>query len=153
MKVTKVNEWLSLTANIGVLIGIVFLAFELSQNNRLMESEARLNQGDRVQQSWEEVYLNPHLADLLAKYSSGEALTPSEQIQFEAFQRRQLMGFQFQFEEFANGALDTINLNAWRRIYRGDSGPRPPLKEAWERSRNTMRPEFAEFFETNVVNY
>ena len=49
-----------------------------------MESEARLNQGDRVQQSWEEIYLNPGLADLLAKYNSGESLDPSEQIQFEA---------------------------------------------------------------------
>ena len=43
MKLPDLNEWLTLGANIGVLAGIVFLGVELSQNNELMESQARFN--------------------------------------------------------------------------------------------------------------
>ena len=43
MKITslKVNEWLTLIANIAVVCGIVFLAVEIRQNNELRRSESR----------------------------------------------------------------------------------------------------------------
>lgn len=39
----KLNKWLSLGANIGVLVGIVFLAFEIQQN-----SEAQIRSTTQV---------------------------------------------------------------------------------------------------------
>ena len=147
----KLNQWLTLSANIGVIVGIVFLAFELNQNNRLLESEARLNQADSIRNAWREIYLNPDLALMLAKAYRGEPLNELETIQLEAYQRRIILGLLFQYEEFRNGALDTINISAWRVIYRGGDY-RPSLAEAWTRSRATMRPEFVEFFESNIIN-
>jgi hypothetical protein len=32
MKLSAINEWLTFTANIGVLAGIIFLAIEIQQN-------------------------------------------------------------------------------------------------------------------------
>lgn len=40
MNLDKINEWLSLCANIGVLIGLVFLIVELNQANRIAVYEA-----------------------------------------------------------------------------------------------------------------
>ncbi len=37
MKFGNSNRWLTLLANIGVVAGIVFLAFELQQNNKQLE--------------------------------------------------------------------------------------------------------------------
>ena len=41
MKLDKLNEWLTLIANVGVLLGIAFLVVELDQSNRIAEREAR----------------------------------------------------------------------------------------------------------------
>ena len=37
----RLNRWLTLGANVGVLIGIVFLAFELQQNNENLAAQQR----------------------------------------------------------------------------------------------------------------
>lgn len=39
----KLNKWLSLAANIGVLAGIVFLAFEIQQANRIAIATTELD--------------------------------------------------------------------------------------------------------------
>ncbi len=40
MKFGNSNQWLTLLANIGVVAGIVFLAFELQQNNKQLELQS-----------------------------------------------------------------------------------------------------------------
>ena len=49
MNTDTVNRWLTLGANIGVLIGIIFLAFELQQNNELLQSQAQETQALSIQ--------------------------------------------------------------------------------------------------------
>jgi hypothetical protein len=39
MKLTNINEWLGLTANVGVIAGIAFLAMEISQNTTAIKAE------------------------------------------------------------------------------------------------------------------
>ena len=41
MRLKRLNEWLALLANLGVIAGIVFLAIEVNQNNLLMKSQTR----------------------------------------------------------------------------------------------------------------
>ena len=40
MNLEKLNQWLTLFANFGVLAGIIFLGFEISQNTRTMQAAA-----------------------------------------------------------------------------------------------------------------
>ena len=49
MNTDTVNRWLTLGANIGVLIGIIFLAFELQQNNELLQSQVQETQALSIQ--------------------------------------------------------------------------------------------------------
>ena len=46
MKIKKLNDWLTLLANVGVIAGILFLGYELRQNNELMRAEARADRRD-----------------------------------------------------------------------------------------------------------
>jgi len=41
MKPDKVNRWLTLGANIGVLIGIILLVVELDQNREMIRAQTR----------------------------------------------------------------------------------------------------------------
>ena len=47
MKKINLGQLIGILANLGVIAGIVFLAFELEQNNQLMEAEARTAGAER----------------------------------------------------------------------------------------------------------
>ena len=49
MNTENLNRWLTLCANTGVVIGIIFLAFELQQNNELLQSQAQETQALSIQ--------------------------------------------------------------------------------------------------------
>ena len=49
MKTDAVNRWLTFGANLGVLFGIFFLAFELQQNNELLQAQAEETQAMSIQ--------------------------------------------------------------------------------------------------------
>ena len=40
MKLIKINHWLTLAANLGVIAGLVFLAIEIRQNTNIAKAEA-----------------------------------------------------------------------------------------------------------------
>ena len=40
MKISHLNDWLTLGANFAVFVGILFLAYELRQNTMMLRSEA-----------------------------------------------------------------------------------------------------------------
>ena len=42
----KVNKWLTLGANIGVLIGIIFLAVEIRQNTEMTRAQITQSRAD-----------------------------------------------------------------------------------------------------------
>jgi hypothetical protein len=44
----RLNRWLTLGANVGVLVGIILLVFELSQNREMMRAQTR-NEISRVE--------------------------------------------------------------------------------------------------------
>lgn len=41
MSLDKLNSWLTLLANVGVLLGIIFLAYEIRQNTVSIQSQTR----------------------------------------------------------------------------------------------------------------
>ena len=80
----KINKWLTLVANIGVLVGIIFLSLEINQSNRIAERDAR---SESVAQEFElqkSFIKNAEVSALMLKLSSGETdLTPLEEFQAE----------------------------------------------------------------------
>lgn len=41
MTMDKLNQWLTLLANVGVIAGIVFLGIEIRQNTEMIQSQTR----------------------------------------------------------------------------------------------------------------
>ena len=67
MKLSSVNEWFAITANVGVLVSIVFLAIELNQANRIAIGDAERELGQRNIEITNTIIDNPHLAKVLLK--------------------------------------------------------------------------------------
>jgi len=55
-KLDQINRWMMLAANVGVLLGILFLVFELRQNTIASHAEAASN----YQDSFSEIEVRTH---------------------------------------------------------------------------------------------
>ena len=80
MGTDRLNRWLTLGANIAVLLGIGLLVVELRQNQDIMRAQTRneITQGElALLLSTAE---NRELADIVIRANDGEELTPAEQL-------------------------------------------------------------------------
>lgn len=73
MNAEHVNKWLTLLANIGVLVGIIFLVVEIRQSNRIAVATTEIS----VREQWvshnENVLTNHAVAELLVKAADPSA--------------------------------------------------------------------------------
>jgi len=143
MNFENVNRWLTLLANLGVIAGIVFLAFELRQNNQLLVAQSsyaqfNVEQQRRLMQMQEsEIAVKPR-----------ESLTDAERLRRLLLYNNMLDSFVWQYREYQAGRLpeDFIDLRIWRDVWnvRG-------LREQFDEDRQRLDPEFVNFIETEVI--
>lgn len=82
MDTDRLNRWLTLGANIGVLVGIILLVIELDQNKDMVRAQTRneITQGELI--ALGSLAGDKELTDLLMRVNQGEVLTPSENLRF-----------------------------------------------------------------------
>ncbi len=80
MDTDKLNRWLTLAANTGVLIGIILLVVELDQNREIIRAQTRneISQGEL--ELLGQIAGNPPLAEMLVRANQGHALSPDEEL-------------------------------------------------------------------------
>lgn len=64
MSLDRLNDWLTLIANLGVIAGLVFVGLEIRQNTLVMERQIRVEYADNVHGQIAE---SDHLAPIVAK--------------------------------------------------------------------------------------
>jgi hypothetical protein len=69
----RINKWLTLLANIGVLIGIIFLAIEVRQSNRIAMATTEISVRSEFRSINEAVLTNDAVAELLVKAADASA--------------------------------------------------------------------------------
>ena len=146
-----VNRWLTLAANVGVMAGIIFLAFELQQNTVATQLEAASN----FQDSFSELDLfivgNPEFADLLRKGREGEETSPTDELRLWVFYGNVLRQWQFTFFQYRADALDEKiwegNRVQLMQIINDDRG----LLEHWAINESQFDPAFNEMVESMLM--
>ena len=89
---------------LGIIAGIVFLGFELRQNNDFLAAQARYNL--RVQRlSALEAVDSAHVMEALLKYGSGDNATPAEIAISRTLAVRLLGLWEWQYNEYRAGML------------------------------------------------
>ena len=102
MNLEKLNQWLVLAANIGVLGGIIFLAYEIRQNTSQMRTEASHSVTELVNSLNADTYTDPDLTDLLLRGNQNfDSLNPVERHRYQTYQfsRLNLAGYILRLEE------------------------------------------------------
>jgi hypothetical protein len=63
----KINRWLKLLANFGVVLGLALLVYELRQSQNLVETEAAIGRLNEMQEAQSELALSDSLAEIQIK--------------------------------------------------------------------------------------
>ena len=105
MKKIDLAQAVSILANVGVIIGIVFLVIEISQTNDQLASQAR-NTIFELRAGLERDVINNvgNIADVIAKSRRGEVLTDVEQSRLLGRRYQMLQTFQYMAQEDPAGA-------------------------------------------------
>jgi hypothetical protein len=93
----RIDKWLTLSANVAVLIGILFLAVEIQQSNRIATAASELDIRDQFRELNVVILDNPEIAGLLVKAGNADA-------EFSDLEEEQAYAFLYAF------------LNTWTSI-------------------------------------
>ncbi len=78
MNLDRLNQFIQIAANFGVILSITFLAFELSQNREMMKAQTRHEMSQGVVDLLLTEATNPELSRILNRGLSGEEITGVE---------------------------------------------------------------------------
>ncbi len=142
MKAKRINRWLTLGANFGVLIGIILLLVELDQNSTMMRAQTRNEVSQGIVDLLSLSANNEQLASLLRRADSGEELTPDEYLQFQhrSFALfRYLENLHYQYRQ---GLFDEAEFATQREAWKMYLNFSKAAVTVWCLYRPTVSPEF-----------
>ncbi len=142
MNKIRVNRWLTLGANLGVLVGILLLVVELSQNRATVRAQTRHAISVEYTNFLTDTAYSPDMMDIIGRAVRGEELTPDENLRYTFrinawFQIAANVHYQYRQGLFDDSEFDSIK-NLWRGI--GNANPR--IAEIWCQFRPQYAPEF-----------
>ncbi len=115
MNAESVNKWLTLSANIGVVFGLILLLVELYQNSDLVRAQIHQSRSDTQVARFENRADTEHLAPLMEKFlllggfrnlSSSDELTPEELYRLRAYLQGRHQDYDNLFYQYKQGYLD-----------------------------------------------
>ncbi len=149
MKGIEPGQVMTFIANIGVLGGILLLAYELRQNNELMEADARLNRAVMSIDAWRATAVNGDLAELREREKAGEELSSAEVRRIDAFVMSIFVIVSWTFAELSE---ESSGLKQVREVQRYNFANAPEYRRVWEARKSTFDSAFVQWMEENVIN-
>ncbi len=155
LKKLSAGELTQTLANIGVIAGILFLAFELRQNNELLEQQSRFAGNEQFINQLAEQIQDPSIIQLIN--ADPETLSPLELGRFRTLGTRTFAEWEFQWGEWQRGGLDESAMDRrvriWRNLFHPPPGGHNHLADNWDRYKQIYAtPEFIQWFEETIVN-
>jgi hypothetical protein len=148
----EIGQVVAILANLGVISGIVFLALEVRQNNKLSAAQARYSlrqyRSDIV-----DSLLQPHVLEATHKWARGEALTDEEKGTGLMVSLKIIELWEWQYGEYSAGMLQKSELpvGAWRLMFYGKASFPAPIQEVYALRKDVLNADFVRFFEENIV--
>ena len=147
----KINRWLTLGANIGVLIGIILLIAELNQSSIMMRGQTRHDVASELVGLQSQVANNPQLADLIYRTRNGEALTPQEMVQYTSREIANFRYFEDVYYQYRQGLYEESEYSAqtaaWKKIWT------QAKHDIWCDYRTTVSPGFRAEIDSLISNF
>ena len=149
MNTEQVNRWLSLVANIGVIMGLALLAYEVNQSTKVAISA--VSQG-LTEQSLDFFSLkidSDTVAKATYKRRLGVELDDYEEYQLAQHQYYNFRVFENAFLQYRRGLYDDSEWEKYQRIIANIFRTNPIARDMWDRTESEWTVEF--LAEVNAV--
>ena len=146
----KLKDNIELVGIAAVVLSLVFVAYEIRQNNELMAADARQVRTSMVIDSWRFGAENGELAEIRVRERSGEELTDAERERVDALVMAIFVGLDWQFKELT---ANSPEMNQVREVQRYNFANKAEYRRVWADRKNSFRAEFVQWMDENVVNH
>ena len=124
MKIERINNWLTLLGNAGIIISIIFLAFQISEANRVSSAQAyqsRAQMGAEITWTMSD---SDHIGPIMQKVYGGsfpdidavDKLNPDEQFRLLMFERAAITLYENNLYQCKQGFLESEFCDAVRTV-------------------------------------
>ena len=148
MDSNELNKWLVLAANIGVLIGLALVIYEIRQNSDLMQVQISQARADAAMVSNQQTYESAYIPTILVKIRQGGELSDEDMVRYINWFRSQnrnqenvLSQYQFGMlgENIPRAIEDFARATIWQSAY---------SREAWRITRLGYSDQYVAFIES-----
>lgn len=140
MSSDKINRWLTLIANFGVLIGIALVILELDQNRQAAQAQTRTELTNGIVELLTAHMGDSEYADILHRGNAGEPLTDVEHYQYWRHRVAMIEYHENVYYQFRQGLYDDDEFYRQMAVIRADLSTFPGYGEAWCQMRSRMSP-------------
>ena len=143
----RLNRWLTLGANIAVLVGIALLIIELGQNRDMMRAQIRNEIARGVSDFLPLVIDDREFADTLARSGAGEPLTAAEEVQINAWYSMIFNYWQNVHYQYRQGLYDEGEFSQHVKAISAVIRENPSMNRYWCNERSYTSVPFMEFMD------
>ena len=151
MGIDRLNRWLTLLANLGVLAGLIVLVLEIQQNRDLAAASLRNDISRRVVET-NRTSASETFGPTLFKNETGEALTPYEAFVHQTFLTAALEiseNIYYQHQAGLFGSDDEIRSVGAQLVFRMDN---PRNYAVYQRYKPMLTSEFVDFVDNLIAD-
>ena len=152
MNPNKLNQWLTLGANIGVVIGLALLIYEINQNTQMMQAQINQNRTDTSLSEQQAIYNSEYIPEMVMKIKNKEKLSEEELIRHEAYFRAFNRNMDNQIWQYNHGYLGENIPYSVKRAVRIVIGGNEPGIAAWDETKQTYTSEYVAFVEDAIAD-
>ena len=148
MDIEKLTHWLTLVANFGVIAGVVFLAYELQQNNELLVQESRYSMLQN-QKDWTQFINGSEEVSNLLYVEDSQNLSDLDQDRRFGILLGNIFTWQWEWEQSRTEMFGETELpvEAFRALWQNFG-----LERDWPELKVTLKSDFVTFMENDVIN-
>jgi len=144
MKFEKINGWLTLVANFGVLIGIVLLIVELNQNQKMMKSQVRNEIATEIVDILYQIASNKELANIRRRGDAGDSLSVDEYYRYDHIVTSFFRYWENVHFQYRNGLYDEGEFEYHMKAIMSAFQNNPGVQKLWCDTQDLFASEFKE---------
>ena len=148
MDSNEVNKWLVLAANIGVLIGLALVIYEIRQNSELMRVQISQARADAAMVSNEQTFESAYIPTILVTIRQEGKLSDEDMVRYITWFRSQNRNQENVLSQYQRGMLDENIPQSIEDFARATIWQSEYSRQAWRITRPGYSDEYVSFIES-----
>ena len=148
MQKVNISQTVSALANIGVIVGIVFLAVEIGQNTDMMRTQINQSWAELSMNEAEAMYNSPYLPEILTRLRQGEEISGVDRERYNHFLRGFHRNLDNQLRQYREGFLADNIPRSLHGAIMAEIVPMEVAREQWGRTKGSFSDEYVDFVDS-----